>query len=64
MRILRIKNILILGTGGISFLLAVVLLGAGQLSFSGIFLGVAVLLLYIGLKSWRKSAESMKGGSS
>ncbi len=39
MKFLKLKNFLLLGATGISILLAAVLLGAGQLVFSGLFLG-------------------------
>ena len=42
MRILKINNFLMLGASGVSLLLAAVLLGTGQLPFSGLFLGVSV----------------------
>ena len=63
MRMLKINNFLMLGASGISLLLTAVLLGTGQLPFSGLFLGVSVLLLFLWLKSKRRSPESVKPGS-
>ena len=62
MKILKINNFLMLGASGISLLLAAVLLGTGQLPFSGLFLGVSVLLLFLWLKSKRRLPESVKPG--
>ena len=53
---LKITGFLMLGASGVSLLLATVLLGAGQLAFSGLFLGVSVLFFYL----WIKPKKSHK----
>lgn len=62
MKILKINNFLMLGASGISLLLAAALLGAGQLPFSGLFLGVSVLFFFLWLKPKRRLPESVKPG--
>jgi hypothetical protein len=63
MTILKVNNFLMLGASGVSLLLAAVLLGTGQLPFSGLFLGVGLLLLFLWLKSRKGSQENVKPSS-
>ena len=60
MKFLKLKNFLLLGATGISILLAAVLLGAGQLVFSGLFLGGGILFFYLWLKSKKVAREDEK----
>jgi hypothetical protein len=64
MKFLKLKNFLLLGATGITILLAAVLLGAGQLVFSGLFLGGGILFFYLWLKRrcplWRSESLTKK----
>ena len=63
MRMLKINNFLMLGASGVSLLLAAVLLGTGQLLFSGICFGACLLLLLLGRSPRRSSQVNVKPGS-